>query len=305
MTYLEKSKAIPDEMRHQKSWCLWALEMKKDRMTKVPYQVNGQHSSTTDSDKWNTLQACCDTLDRSPHSKYNGIGFVLNIYQGLVFIDLDHHLIDGKPDETATMFLDAFPDTYMEISQSGEGLHLFVHGAVPHAVKNGGAGVEMYNTGRYCACTFNSYNGSHSISSEPEWLRVLYNQFKTKEDKPRPRSYSPAPVSTQDDETVIKRACKSDRVFDDLYHGKWQEHYTSQSEADYSLMCKLAFWCDRDPVQMERIFNSSGLAMRKKWEREDYRQRTIEGACSAVLRSFSEWRSDAQLTYSNNVLSNF
>lgn len=290
MTYLEKSKAVPDEMRQQKSWCLWALEKKKDRMTKVPYQVNGQHSSSTDSDKWNTLQACCDTLDRSPHSKYNGVGFVLNIFQGLVFIDLDHHLTDGKLDNVAYVVTELFPDTYTEVSQSGEGLHLFVHGSIPHAVKNADKGVEMYNTGRYCACTFNSYNGSKQITGEPQGLKFLYDKFKTKKDEPKRALHSPPPVSSQDNETIIKRACKSDRVFDDLYHGKWQEHYPSQSEADYSLMCKLSFWCDRDPVQMERIFNSSGLATRAKWEREDYRQRTIEGACNDVAISFHEWK---------------
>lgn len=41
-------------------------------------------------------------------------------------------------------------------------------------------------------------------------------------------------------------------------NGAWGEHYASQSDADYAIAGKLAFYSG-DPEQVERIMNQSGL----------------------------------------------
>ena len=40
----------------------------------------------------------------------------------------------------------------------------------------------------------------------------------------------------------------------------------------------LMWWCGNDMTQVERLFSQSGLATREKWDREDYRLRTLAKA---------------------------
>lgn len=51
----------------------------------------------------------------------------------------------------------------------------------------------------------------------------------------------------------------------EVYNGDWRPHYDSQSSADAAMLYKLAYRTNRDPLQMERIMRSSGLA-REKWD---------------------------------------
>lgn len=276
----EIQKIVPTELQAVNSWCLWKLERKDGRQAKIPYQVSGRRASTVDPSTWSSLQTCYQTL-RS--GSYNGIGLILSPAVNLTFIDLDGCLIDGQPNEFARSVLQLFPNTYTEISQSGAGLHILVRGAIPRAIKK--PEIELYHTGRYIACTFDGYNGSQDIQNGGQALQDLYQRYAPKAKRKR---RAPAPVVLQDDETILDRALKSDS-FADLYHGNWRGKYDSQSNADYALLCRLAFWTNRNPEQMERLFSSSGL-VREKWtERDDYRHRSIERACLDCEQTFSEW----------------
>jgi primase-polymerase (primpol)-like protein len=85
---------------------------------------------------------------------------------------------------------------------------------------------------------------------------------------------------TTSDATVINRAraAKNGALFDALWSGNWQGRYGSQSEADLALCALLSFWCDADAAQVDRLFRQSEL-YRPKWQREDYRTRTLALAC--------------------------
>ena len=48
--------------------------------------------------------------------------------------------------------------------------------------------------------------------------------------------------------------------------GRLHDGYSSQSEADMALCSHLAFWTEKDPAQIDRLFRQSGL-MRDKWDR--------------------------------------
>lgn len=281
---------IPNDIIDEKIWCLWRLEEKQGRKTKVPYQINGTHASTAKPDTWTDFDSCHKKLGRSI---YNGIGLMFHKSMGRVFIDLDHHLIDGKPDEVAEEFLQAFPDTYIETSQSGTGLHLFVKGSIPNAVKNSKKGVEMYDTGRYCACTFNTWHDCSELQQNDEELERLFNKYNLQKKvlpKRNPQYWVSRSVS-MDDEEIIHRAAMHDHVFADLYRGDWQAYCGSHSEADFRLCLKLAYWTERDPAQIERIFNTSGLVRDKWFDRgETYRRPTIEKACATCNRTYSEWQ---------------
>lgn len=295
-TYHEILNTVPKELQLQNVWCLWKLERKDGRKTKIPFQPTGAHASSTNPDTWNSLEVCYQALQGG---NYNGIGLVLTGVKDVVFVDLDHCLINGEPNEFARSVLQLFPNTYSEVSQSGAGLHILVRGAIPHAIKK--PEIELYSTGRYVACTFDSFNGSQSIQNGGQALQDLYQRYTPKAKRKR---RAPAPVVLQDDETVLKRACRADSKFADLYAGNWTPYYHSHSEADCALCCKLAFWTDRSEEQINRLFCSSGL-YRSKWEREDYRRRTIEFAVNAVGQSYTEWYDEKRLEFSTSVLKNF
>jgi primase-polymerase (primpol)-like protein len=82
----------------------------------------------------------------------------------------------------------------------------------------------------------------------------------------------------QSDQDLLKRvfAAKNGAQVERLFNGD-TTGYGSHSEADLALVAHLAFWTDADPDRIDRLFRSSGL-MREKWERADYRVRTIAKA---------------------------
>ncbi len=88
-----------------------------------------------------------------------GMGFVLG--EGIGCYDLDHCFTDGVLDEWAREVVEAIPDPlFVEVSQSGEGLHVFVRttalvGKVDR--RPDGYSVEFYPNRRYIAVTGDVY----------------------------------------------------------------------------------------------------------------------------------------------------
>jgi NrS-1 polymerase HBD domain len=85
------------------------------------------------------------------------------------------------------------------------------------------------------------------------------------------------------DEQLLRRAfrARNGTKLEALYRGD-TTGYHSHSEADLALCSHLAFWTDGDVERIDALFRTSGL-MRPKWERADYRKRTI-GAAIGDLR---------------------
>src|SRR5699024_2331567 len=89
----------------------------------------------------------------------HGIGFALG--EGIGCIDLDDALVVGQVTEWAQQILDDCPATFIEVSQSGNGLHIF--GLVSEQPgRNTGRGVEVYSAGRFIAMTGDRFNDSPS-----------------------------------------------------------------------------------------------------------------------------------------------
>lgn len=284
---MNNTRYIPYFFRSRPLWVLWKKEKNSNgKETKVPYSVRGHKASTTDPSTWSTFNEACETLVTG---NYNGLGVVMYKELECVFIDIDH-CIDpdtGELSEDAEEILEFFPDTYAEISQSGEGIHIFALGSIPRDFKNSKAGVEMYSSGRYCAFTGNAIQPYEVKESQPG-LDYVFLNYKTKEytvpDLPKGECLC-------SDESIIEKAMQRGH-FRDLYYGKW-EMYPSHSEADLALCCILAFWADRDEEVIDRIFRSSDL-YRAKWDQmhgeQTYGEMTIRKALSAVTESYSEWK---------------
>ena len=222
---------------------------------------------------------------------YNGYGFMVS--DGIVFIDVDHCVsINGNIDERGKDILSAFPLSYAEISQSGQGIHILTRGTIPRGFNNRTCGVEMYSFGRFCAYTGNAIQALEP-TEEQEGIDYVFNKYSThsRESKMISTASLPTGISSHSDRWVINHASnikgQQGRDFRTLFNGDTSS-YESASEADSALCTLLAFWCDRDQGQIDRIFRHSGL-YRPKWERQDYRARTINHACDHIPETFSEW----------------
>lgn len=90
-----------------------------------------------------------------------GPGFVLN-GDGIVCIDLDHCLVDGVLESWAQEIVDMVPRTYIEVSPSGDGLHIWGRGELARGrrIQIPGGFVEAYATGRYLTVTGAAWTGS-------------------------------------------------------------------------------------------------------------------------------------------------
>jgi primase-polymerase (primpol)-like protein len=83
------------------------------------------------------------------------MGFVLTAEDRIVCIDLDHALVDGELLPWARRIVDGLPATYIEVSPSGTGLHIWGFGSVGRGrrMRDGEASVEVYDRGRYITVT--------------------------------------------------------------------------------------------------------------------------------------------------------
>jgi len=144
---------LPYELAVLRQWVCWRLEIDKNgRDIKIPYNPEtGRKASSSNPATWRSYAEA--EYAKEKHL-FNGIGFVFTTECGIIGIDLDHCLVDGKPNDMAAMILAKLPPTYIEISPSGEGLHIFLKGKMPSSGnRNNKNGVEMYSSGRYFTVT--------------------------------------------------------------------------------------------------------------------------------------------------------
>jgi hypothetical protein len=132
---------------------VWRAESRgQGKPTKVPYMAADprRRASSTDARSWGCFDDACDALS-CPTLRLDGIGYVLTVEDGIVCVDLDH-VIDaqGQLDPLAAQIV-AHCQSWTEISPSGTGLHIFVEGNIPAAIR--GHQIEVYAEARYIAIT--------------------------------------------------------------------------------------------------------------------------------------------------------
>ena len=154
--YASRKPRLPREMTDSARWLRWKATKRAGKMTKRPVTVTGASGSSTDPSTWATYAAA------NASKVGNGLGFALG--EGIGCIDLDHCFKDGVMLPWAQAIVDRCPETFMEVSQSGEGLHIF--GYLPEGggrnMRDGEANVEFYSMGRFIAVTGNRYGKAPS-----------------------------------------------------------------------------------------------------------------------------------------------
>lgn len=269
---------IPQDLKKHDNWVLWKYQEVKGRKTKIPYQVNGKVASSTNLDTWTKFDNVIETYNKG---QYSGIGFVFT-NTDITGIDLDHVASqDGFINKDTQDIINQF-SSYTEYSPSGEGIHIYVHGNIPKAIKKD---IEIYSTGRFFTVTGNKICGDN-IENRQDVLDKFYEKYH----KSTPNITKNKIIDNKDIYELLNKAFMSKNGFKikALYDGNWQNIFNSQSEADQALCNYLAFWLDRDYELMDQAFRSSGL-YRDKWEREDYKNWTINKAIQDCKETYQEY----------------
>lgn len=299
---------IPECFRDQKKWVLWKLEYNTEKggMEKRPLKPNGRNANAANPRTWVSLETAYNAWKNDKHGVFNGIGYVLDD-SGIVGIDLDHCFTEsGEPTEDAKEFISKLDNQYMELSQSGSGIHIFAKGNIPRASKTGTA--EFYKSDRFIACTWNVYNGhANEPSDAQQRITELFERYKSngagsnEGDKlfERPEKEYIADSIPDDQLLEMIRRSASGAKFIKLHdEGDYSDYIGNDGRPDHSradqALCELyMYWTDRNAKRAAEFFRKSAL-YRDKWEnRKDYRIRTLNAANRMCTESYTEQREKA------------
>lgn len=135
---------IPASLKTDNRWAPWAAVWndKRQKVDKIPRRADRPaFNLSTDKVEWYSFdmavkgyQALC-----AP----GGVGYLLTGIENFIGIDLDDCVKKGKVDNWAQKIVDQ-ASTYTEISPSGNGLRLFLHGACDDEFSNHDQGIEVY-----------------------------------------------------------------------------------------------------------------------------------------------------------------
>lgn len=278
---------IPDALKQSASFCVWKLEKRSGRPTKVPYNPRtGNMAKTNDPSTFADFKTA---MKAYAIGGWDGIGY--RVSEGIGAIDIDHCIReDGSLNDVAASILGIFSTAYFEKSPSGTGLRGFfklspdfAYDKTVYYINNRKHGLEVYLPGitnRFVTVTGDMFRAG-TVERDDDALRNLLDTFMKRSTRVSAKTIEAS--SYLDDDGVIAHALASESgdKFKALYEGNWEEGYDSQSDADMAFVSMLCFWCGNVEEQIDRIFRSSGL-MRDKWDRKTgdatYGQITIRNA---------------------------
>ncbi len=185
--------------------------------------------------------------------------------------------------------------TYTEKSQSGLGYHAFYRAEIPIDYPDtlkiqleGGGCLEVYTgtgKGRYICLTGEKQGEADTVADGTPLLEYFLELAKKDTASHTGGGGVDAGqcILSVDEIPGKIRESASGELFKELFdNGNTDRYAGDNSAADMALMDLLPFWCGGDPGIMEQVFSLSALAKRDKWQRQDYRERTIK----AALRSW-------------------
>lgn len=144
---------IPSELTDLPQWVVWKYHFHNKRKVwiKLPLTPTSDvAASTTNPLSWGTFEEAAMAYEFV--GGYDGIGFVFAEGGGLVGIDIDDCLDAGKPTAMAQEILAKIPG-FVEVSPSGNGLHIITKGQLGRAYKDDSIGLELYEKSRYFCIT--------------------------------------------------------------------------------------------------------------------------------------------------------
>ncbi|MFE9792602.1 DNA primase [Streptomyces goshikiensis] len=147
------ARSLPVELTTCARWVRRAAD-------KRPLTTTGKAASSTSAATWSTHKEAVESVAGV------GTGFVLSDVDDIVCVDIDHCLApDGTLAPWAADIVSRAGATYIEVSPSGDGLHVFGYADVQRGRRIrrfGGYAVELYSDGRYIAMTGIRYRNAPS-----------------------------------------------------------------------------------------------------------------------------------------------
>ena len=285
---------------------------KTDKFPVNPH--TGQVADAHDPSNWMTA------ADALACQVGQGVGFVFTEQDPFFFLDIDNALqTDGQWSPTATQLCQQFNGCWIEVSQSGTGLHIIGSSApFTHGTRNEDHHLELYTKKRFVALTGRGAIGDPSIQADIALAQLLamtgWSGTPLAGGGAADWTTEPVPewAGPEDDQALIDKMLASTpsaaAVFGDkltvsqLWGG---EHSGDQSSGDMALCSHLAFWTGKNCERMDRLFRQSGL-MRDKWDRNagqgmTYGQLTITKAVANCQAVYSGGRIDPQRTGINGL----
>lgn len=284
--------AILPELKAIPNWVLAKAVIRDGKLTKPPYQPNGNLASVTDSSTWSSFDQVREAYEAG--DGFIGIGFVLDgkpHINGKYLHGFDwDKCINGTIDQQAKKCLLDLSMPRLERSISGTGIRGFFLHDIPLPSRRStinGMSVELYSDKRYLTTTG---DGKGGIGEEAN-IEAILSLFPESEHKAPATPCSTISCIQVDPSLIETVALKVRKEAPDLWEGNWRNDadrpfvrsYGSQSEADLALARHISSACVREGVSndqlyatVEAIFGRSELANRDKWQtRADYRESTI------------------------------
>lgn len=277
---------------------------------KRPVSVwTGAGCDPTSPTSWCAAQTA---LDFVAAGAADGIGFVFTAHDPFWFIDIDHALQGNRWSDVAQDLMNRTAGAYIEVSRSGDGLHLIGSGALPEHKCRAKGGLELYHEGRFVALTGTHAQGDVRHDCSAVMAAIVAQYFPPGAGQSgHSAEWTDGPVPewdghTDDDELISHALRASGKVsaaaafggaakatFWDLWHADADalgRAYPADgraydaSSADRALAQHLAFWTGNDCARIERLMRQSALA-RDKWDSHPtYVQRTVLSACAVQTK---------------------
>ena len=280
---------VPSDLADRDRWVCWTEQERGGKYTKIPVDPHtDDFASATDPETWGTLDDARD-CHAGGGVDTAGIGFVFAPEDTICGIDLDdaRDPETGEPEPWARDIIQTL-DSFTEVSPSGTGYHIYLHGIVPDGGNRKGD-VEIYDRDRFFTFTGDHVDPTpHTVNQRNDSLADVHAEYVADDDADDADAGVTPPSGDVDlsDRELLEKARDADNgdTFDALWRGN-TSGYPSHSEADMALCNHLAFWTGGDRQRMDRLFRESGL-MRDKWDEDrgadTYGERTIEAALDAT-----------------------
>lgn len=241
-----------------------------------------------------------------------GVAFVLTHADPYFFLDLDKCTMpSGEWSADAQAIYMSFSGAMGEVSTSGHGLHIMgkCNPSLLQDRRNKWDGwLEFYTGERFIAFGNTGWApiGGH-LNTEIDWTQRLLQLVPQRTELGElPQGVDPSYTGPEDDAALVAKMLASTGGAGAAFGGKatvaqlWNAdpvlcsiypaydgnaNSFDHSAADAALMAHLAFWTGKDMPRMERLFRMSAL-MRPKFERNDYRLKTVQDAARMCNRVY-------------------
>jgi hypothetical protein len=288
---------VPQQLKELPNWVLWRMEPREGRETKVPYQAKTRggewlHAEADDPKTWSDYATACKAFGNQPLTPTKGLGFEHGLEGcGYLSADLDACLSpSGVLATWADEFLKKHP-TYTEKTPSGCGLRCIFRYSGNLSLPNGlsqqswdmpdlpelkgrkKAQLEIFRARKYVTMTGDVYGPLREIADYDGFLSEL-------------PAAKPQPIEVSGSLAPRQLSQREETELSELLAGLWQSKHKSQSEADRRACYLLVKKLGSDAIKIDSVIRASKL-YRPKWNRKDYRARTIKRAIESVIANDS------------------